>query len=122
MSALATAYAETASAVLVAASRLDPAARVRTQGRVLTVADLLSSLVVETAVHHLDLVLELDRPGPAVGPLGEVRRVLVGLLGRPLPSGWDDATAARRCTGRSPLTDADRRALGPDADRFPLLG
>jgi len=86
------------------------------------VADLLSTLAVEAAVHHLDLVLRLDRPGPAAGPLAEVRRVLEGLLGRPLPAGWDDATAARRGTGRESLTALDRAELGPAAASFPLFG
>jgi hypothetical protein len=115
-------YAETAAAVGVAAGRVEPGHLVRTQSRVLTVADLLSTLVVEAAVHHLDLVAHLDRPGPAGGPLAEVRRVLGGLLGRPLPPGWDDATAARRGTGREPLSDADRAELGASADLFPLFG
>ena len=115
-------YAETSAAVGVAAGRVAPTDLVRTQGRVLTVADLLSTLVVEAAVHHLDLVLRLDRPGPAEGPLTEVRRVLDGLLGAPLPAGWDDVTAARRGTGREPLTGEDRAELGPAAAAFPLFG
>jgi hypothetical protein len=73
----------------------------------MTVPDLLSTLVVEATVHHLDLVRHLDRPGPAEGPLAEVRRVFEGLLGRPY---------------RGSLTDAERAALGPLADRFSLLG
>ena len=101
-------YAETSAAVLVAAGRVAAADLVTTQGRVLPVADLLSTLTVEAAVHHLDLVLRLDRPGPAAAPLAEVRRVLEGLLGRALPAGWDDVTAARRGTGREPLTPDDR--------------
>jgi hypothetical protein len=115
-------YAETSAAAVVAAGRSDPEAFVRTQGRVLTVADFLSTLVVEAAVHHLDLVLRLDRPGPAAEPLAEVRRVLEGLLGAPLPDGWDDVTAARRGTGREPLTDDDRAELGARAQAFPLFG
>jgi hypothetical protein len=115
-------YAETSAAAVVAAGRSDPEAFVRTQGRVLAVADFLSTLVVEAAVHHLDLVLRLDRPGPAAEPLAEVRRVLDGLLGAPLPDGWDDVTAARRGTGREPLTDEDRAALGARAQAFPLFG
>ena len=86
------------------------------------VDDLLSTLAVEAAVHHLDLVAHLERPGPASQPLAEVRRVLEGLLGRPLPAGWDDATAARRGTGREPLTAADRAELGDAAAAFPLFG
>jgi hypothetical protein len=115
-------YAETSAAALVAARRVDPADRVGTQGRVLTVADFLSTLVVEAAVHHLDLVVRLDRPGPAAGPLAEVRRVLEGLLGGSLPAGWDDVTAARRGTGREPLTPQDRAELGSAAAAFPLFG
>jgi hypothetical protein len=119
---LAPLYAETAAAVVVAAGRVGPAEPVATQGWVVRVADLLSTLAVEAAVHHLDLVAHLDRPGPPAEALAEVRRVLEGLLGGPLPAGWDDATAARRGTGREPLTDADRAALGEAAARLPLFG
>ena len=118
---LAAVYAETSAAVQVAAGRLDPAEVVATQGHALRLDDLLSTLVVEAAVHHLDLVRHLDRPGPAAGPLAEVRRVLAALLGRELPDAWDDATAALRATGRAPLTAADRAELGDDLSRFPLL-
>jgi hypothetical protein len=115
-------YAETSAAVLVAAGRVAPGDLVATQGRVLTVADLLSTLTVEAAVHHLDLVRHLDRPGPSAGPLAEVRRVLQGLLGAPLPDRWSDRDAAELGTGRRPLGDADRAELGAAAGRFPLFG
>jgi hypothetical protein len=115
-------YAETSAAVLVAAGRVSLDDAVGTQGRVLTAADLLSTLTVEAAVHHLDLVLRLDRPGPAAESLAEVRRVLGGLLGRPLPADWDDVTAARRGTAREPLTAEDLAELGDDAGAFPLFG
>ena len=64
----------------------------------------------------------LDRPGPSAGPLAEVRRILEGLLGAPMPDRWDDVTAARRGTGRERLTAQDRLELGPAARRFPLFG
>ena len=115
-------YAETTAAVLVASGGVRPGHVVRTQGRSLTVGDLLSTLTVEAAVHHLDLVLRLDRPGPSAEPLAEVRRVLEGLLGAALPDRWDDVTAARRGTGRERLTAEDRLELGPGARRFPLFG
>ena len=115
-------YAEASGAALVAASRVRPDDLIGTQGHVLTVADFLSTLAVEAAVHHLDLVVRLDRPGPSAGPLAEVRRVLEGLLGGPLPAGWDDTTAARRGTGREPLTDEDRAELGATVEAFPLFG
>jgi hypothetical protein len=119
---LARRHREACAAVVVAACRLRPDDVVLTQGAAMTVADQLSHCVVEAAVHHLDLVAHLDRPGPAAASLAEVRRVLEGLLGAPLPDAWDDATAALRGTGREPLTDADRAALGALADRFPLFG
>ena len=122
LTGIAARYAETSAAAVVAAGRSDPEALVRTQGRVLTVADFLSTLIVEAAVHHLDLVDRLDRPGPAAEPLAEVRRVLEGLLGAPLPATWDDVTAARRGTGREPLTDDDRAGLGDHVRAFPLFG
>jgi uncharacterized protein (TIGR03083 family) len=122
MSNLAPLYAETAAAVCVAAGRADPGEFVATQGWVVRVDDLLSTLAVEAVVHHLDVVAHLDRPGPPADGLAEVRRVLEALLGGPLPDGWDDATAARRGTGREPLTDADHAALGSSAARFPLFG
>jgi hypothetical protein len=115
-------YAETTAAVVVAAGGVRSGHVVRTQGRSLTVGDLLSTLTVEAAVHHLDLVLRLNRPGPSAEPLAEVRRILEGLLGGPLPDRWDDATAARRGTGRERLTAEDRLELGPGARGFPLFG
>jgi hypothetical protein len=119
---LARRHAEAAAAVLVAAARVRPDDVVRSQGAAMTVADEFSHITVEATIHHLDLVARLARPGPAAAPLAEVRRVLEGLAGVPFPAGWDDATAARRGTGREPLTDDDRATLGPAAGRFPLFG
>jgi hypothetical protein len=107
MATVARRHAEAAAAVVVAADRVSPDDVVYSQGAAMTVADDLSSMVVEAAIHHLDLVAHLDRPGPAAGPLAEARRVFEGLLGRPLGE---------------PLSAAERAALGPLADRFPLLG
>ncbi|RBY89568.1 maleylpyruvate isomerase N-terminal domain-containing protein [Blastococcus sp. TF02A-30] len=116
------AYAEAAAAVLVAAGRVPAGELVRTQGWVMEVDAVLSTLVVEAAVHHLDLVARLDRSGPSAGPLAEVRRILAELAGGPLPARWDDVTAARRGTGREALTSTDRAELGERADVFPLFG
>jgi len=114
-------YVETAEAVLAVADRADPSDSITTQGHVMTVDALLRTLAVEAAVHHLDLEPALPtRPAAAV--LGEVRRVLDGLLGQPAPVGWDDVRYARLGTGRLALEPDDRDALGPLADRFPLFG
>ena len=115
-------YLETTAATVRAAADTPAELRVSTQGHVLTAADLASTLAVEATVHHLDLVTDLpDAPGPAPEGLAAVRATLDGLLGRPLPLDWSDEYYARAATGRAPLTDTDRLALGADADRFPLF-
>jgi hypothetical protein len=89
---------------------------------VLSLADFTATLAVEAAVHYLDLTVALPTtPGPDPASLALVRRVLAGLLGARLPAFWDDVTAALKGTGREPLTDQDRQALGPLAARFPLF-
>ena len=119
--ALAWEWSETAAAA-VRAGRACGHKAVTTQGHVLTVADFAATLAVEAAVHYLDLTVALpDAPAPEPASLALVRRVLAGLLGAPLPASWDDVTAALKGTGRDPLAEADRRALGPSASTFPLF-
>jgi hypothetical protein len=114
-------YAETARAVLTVAERADPDQVVRTQGRSLRIASLLRTLAVEAAIHHLDLEPVLpDGPAPAV--LAEVRHVLDELLGEHPALDWSDGRYARAGTGRLALSDTERAALGPLAERFPLFG
>jgi hypothetical protein len=114
-------WSETAAAAGRAAL-LAPLDVVATQGHRLALPDFLSTLVVEATVHHLDLTGHV--PGPPVTPaaLAEVRRVLDGLLRGRAPSGWSDRDYALKGTGRLPLTDDDRAALGALAERLPLLG
>lgn len=115
-------YSGTAAAMVNAAAGAAADQPVATQGHVLLAGDLIRTLAVEATVHHLDLVASLaDAPGPSAEGLGEVRRTLDGLLGRPVPVAWDDAQYARAATGRAPLSDADRARLGADAGRFPLF-
>jgi uncharacterized protein (TIGR03083 family) len=115
-------YEETTRAVVHAARHTDPGLVVRTQGHTIRVEDLVRTLIVETAVHHLDLVVALDRPGPPAAALRTVRETLDALLGEATPVTWDDAAYARVGTGRAPLTADERLVLGPLADRFPLFG
>ncbi|AKZ59899.1 hypothetical protein SAM23877_6854 [Streptomyces ambofaciens ATCC 23877] len=115
-------YLETAAATVAAAAATEPGRRVSTQGHVLTAGDLMTTLGVEATVHHLDLTVALPTaPGPSTAGLTAVRATLDGLLGRPVPLAWDDEHYARAATGRVPLTDTERDALGPDADRLPLF-
>jgi hypothetical protein len=106
-------YAETAQAVLVAVEERSDADLVVTQGHVLAVGDLCSTLAVEATVHHLDLELG--------APFHEVRRVLDGLLGRPAPIA-DDKRYALIGTGRLPLSAEEQTLLGADAASLPLFG
>ncbi len=114
-------WAETAAAAGRAALAAHVDDVLETQGHRLALPDLLSTFVVEGSVHQLDLTGHV--PGPPVPPeaLAEVRRVLDGLLRGSVPS-WSDEDYALKGTGRVPLTDEDRAALGPLAERFPLLG
>jgi hypothetical protein len=110
-------YAETAHAVIVASNGRSGHELVTTQGEVLTVDTLRSTLTVEATVHQLDLGL-----GPATTEgLAEVRLVLDALLGEParIP---DDVRYALVGTGREPLTVEESALLGPAADRLPLFG
>lgn len=87
----------------------------------LRVADLISTLVVEAAIHHLDLAGAVRSDGPAPGPLAVVRRTLNGLLGHPAPVEWDDRTWAMLATGHRTADAEEIARLGVDAARLPLL-
>lgn len=101
----------TSGAAARAARAVGPAVRVETQGHVITVPDLVSTLVVESTVHLLDLTLEVPG-GPPAAALRLTRGVLERLYGAPLPGAWDDSEAVLRGTGRIP----------DDDPRLPLLG
>jgi hypothetical protein len=95
---------------------------VTTQGHVLATADFIATLVVEASVHYLDLTVGLPAaPPPDAAGLALVRRVLDGLLGTPIPGGWDDRTYALKGTGREEVTAQERSAFGPPAGRLPLF-
>jgi len=110
-------YAETVQAVLVSVEERSADDLVATQGHVITVGGLCSTLAVEATVHHLDL--DLGAPSPT--GLGEVRRVLDGLLGRAAPID-DEKRYAMIGTGRMSLSRDEQTLLGADADAFPLFG
>lgn len=114
---IATSYAETARAVLVAGRGRAGGDLVGTQGHVLTVDTLFRTLAVEATVHHLDLRLGK----PSEEGIAETRRVLDGLLGRPAPI-RHSVRYALIGTGRESLTEEEAQALGVDAERLPLFG
>lgn len=115
-------FVETTRAVVTLAGRAAPESLVATQDHVVRVDDLLVTLAVEAAVHHLDLVIDLARPGPRPEPLCLVRTTLDGLLGRPAPAEWPDERWALLGTGRVPPGGGERRFLGDATGRIPLIG
>lgn len=121
LSYLTSTYAETTAAVRTLARRTSLGATVSTQNHVLRVDDLLATLVVEAAIHHLDMITALDDPGPADAALAVVRSTLDGLLGRATPAVWSDTEWALVATGRAAPEQKHLVALGPDVGRLPLL-
>ncbi|MFI7582866.1 maleylpyruvate isomerase N-terminal domain-containing protein [Kocuria sp. M1N1S27] len=115
-------YRGTAGALVHAAEHRGSGGAVRTDGHVLRVEDLLSTLAVEATVHHLDLIQHLDgSPGPAADGLAEVRRVLTDLWEREPLEHWSDEHFARVGTGRAELSAPERAELGEYADLLPLF-
>jgi Mycothiol maleylpyruvate isomerase N-terminal domain len=95
---------------------------VATQGHVLSIADFVATLVVEAAIHHLDLVKYLEgKPGPAPSAVAITTATLDGLLGKARPPHWDDETYILKATGRQALDARDRRELGAAADSIPVF-
>jgi hypothetical protein len=119
---LSRAFAETTRAVVTLAGRTAADTLVATQDRVLRADDLVVTLAVEAAVHHLDLVADLGRPGPRPEPLALVRRTIDRLRGVPAPAEWPDDRWAMVATCRVAPGGAERRTLGGDVARIPLLG
>ncbi|MFB9234601.1 maleylpyruvate isomerase N-terminal domain-containing protein [Plantactinospora siamensis] len=116
-------WSDTAPATARAATRWGPEDLVTTQGHVLTVADLLGTLVTEAVIHHLDLTVELPgAPPPASAAVAVATATMDGLLDAgPVPDRWTPTGYLLRAAGREPLDADDRAALGTVADRFPLL-
>jgi hypothetical protein len=114
-------YAETTAAVRVLARRTSLEATVTTQKHVLRVDDLLATLVVEATIHHLDMIVELDYPGPSDTALAVVRSTLDGLLGKATPVHWSDTEWALVATGRIAPKEKHVVALGLDIGRLSLL-
>ncbi|MFF5011674.1 maleylpyruvate isomerase N-terminal domain-containing protein [Streptomyces sp. NPDC001165] len=105
-----------------AAALADPAARVSTQDKVLTVGDYLSAYVLEWTLHHLDLIAHLPSAAePPAESLAAARASLEKIGGTPFPASFSDREALLVGTGRRTPTEAERAALGDLAARLPLV-
>ena len=111
-------YLEAAAATARAVAATPAGDVVATQGHALRVDDLASTLAVEATLHHADLVVHLDVPGPPTAGLEETRRVVEALLGRSL-DGWSTERVVMVGTGRAEPTAVERDELaGSDVPVF----
>ena len=95
----------TTGAALRQAQAAPAGRRLEFQGHVIEMGDFLATWVVEAAVHHLDLTVELpDAPPPAPASLQVTRETLDALLGEPPPTGaWSSrGTSSRWATSWRP--------------------
>ncbi|MEU1406229.1 maleylpyruvate isomerase N-terminal domain-containing protein [Streptomyces sp. NPDC005728] len=105
-----------------AAGLADPAGRVSTQDKVLTIGDYLSAYVLEWTLHHLDLVAHLpSAAGPPAETLAAARASLEKIAGTPFPASFSDRDALLVGTGRRTPTAAEKTALGDFAAQLPLV-
>jgi len=103
---LTAAFVEMAAAVVTMAGRAAPTDLVATQGHVLSVADLVGTLVIEATIHHVDMTAHLDRVGPQLESLVVTRATLDHLLGRPAPDAWSSTRwVCRDRSGRDEVLD-----------------
>jgi uncharacterized protein (TIGR03083 family) len=92
---------------------------------ILTLDDFLRTRVLELTVHRGDIMDALGiPPAPSEGGLDITQEILLGLLDADLTAlpSWNGLDFIEKGTGRQPLTDEDRKALGDLANSFPLLG
>lgn len=105
-----------------AAQLADPALRVSTQDKVLTVGDYLSAYVLEWTLHHLDLIAHLPSAAEPPGETLTAARVLLEeIAGNPFPASFTDKDALLIGTGRHAPSDAEKAALGDLCARLPLI-
>ncbi|MBO8195271.1 maleylpyruvate isomerase N-terminal domain-containing protein [Streptomyces oryzae] len=109
-----------------AAQLADPAGRVSTQDKVLTVGDYLSAYVLEWSLHHLDLIAHLPpaiatATEPPADALAAARTLLEKIAGAPFPAAFSDKDALLIGTGRRRPTDAEQAVLGDLAAKLPFI-
>ncbi|MFD7079143.1 maleylpyruvate isomerase N-terminal domain-containing protein [Streptomyces sp. NPDC059918] len=105
-----------------AAELADPALRVRTQDKVLTVADYLTAYVLEWTLHHLDLIAHLpEAPPPPPEGLARSRALLEQIAGFAFPASFTDRDALLVGTGRRAPTPGEQAELGVRGARLPLV-
>lgn len=115
-------FDDVGSAAGRAARLTDPNLRVGTQDEVLTASDYLNAYVLESTLHHLDLITHLPNAAkpPAEG-LARSREMLEKIAGTPFPAAFSDTDALLIGTGRRAPTDTENTELGAQAAKLPLV-
>lgn len=106
---------------VAAAARERPDGPIRFQGHVMSSGDFLATWAVELAVHHLDLMVDLDLEPPTVPALHLARRTVEARTDDSLPAELDDVDAVLLGTGRRPPSPNEAELLGRTAERLPVL-
>lgn len=105
-----------------AAAAADPAARVETRDEVMTVPSYLAMCVLETTLHHLDLIAHLSEvDGPPAETLAASRAMVADIAGFALPSSFDDRAALLVTTGRRAPSATETAAWGEFAAKLPVV-
>ncbi|MFD0022149.1 maleylpyruvate isomerase N-terminal domain-containing protein [Streptomyces sp. NPDC058382] len=114
-------FDDVGSAAGRAAGLAAPDLRVSTRDEVLTATDYLSVYVLESTLHHLDLVAHVpDAADPPAEGMARARELLAAIVGTGFPSSFSDKDALLVGTGRRAPTESERAALGASAARLPV--
>ncbi|MFF1919451.1 maleylpyruvate isomerase N-terminal domain-containing protein [Streptomyces sp. NPDC058221] len=115
-------FDDVGSAAGRAAGLAAPGLRVSTRDEVYTVTDYLSVYVLESTLHHLDLIAHLpDAADPPAEGLARARELLSAIAGTEFPASFSDKDALLVGTGRRRPTEAETAELGEFAGRLPLI-
>ncbi|MFJ4855051.1 maleylpyruvate isomerase N-terminal domain-containing protein [Streptomyces sp. NPDC088730] len=105
-----------------AAGLAAPDLGVSTRDEVYTVADYLSVYVLESTLHHLDLIAHLpDAADPPAEGLARARELLTAIAGTAFPPSFSDKDALLIGTGRRTPTESEAAGLGGFGGRLPLV-
>lgn len=115
-------FDDVGSAAGRAAELADPNSRVSTRGHVLTAGEYLSAYVLETTLHHLDLIAHLPNVGePPFEGLAWSRELAEKIAGFAFPASFSDRDALLVGTGRRAATAAEEDELGKLTEQIPFV-
>ncbi len=116
-------YESAVAAAIEAAQALSGDPVLTAGAGLIKLSEYLATRVLETTIHAMDVRDAVARsPAPTEGGLDVTLGILAGRLGAdPLGLGFNGIEFALAATGRATLDESQRSALGPLADRLPLL-